>query len=41
LEDTASENDAYESISSQFSQSSLLDNENSSSATAIDQPSKE
>ncbi len=41
LEDTASENDASKSSSSHFSRSFLLDNKNSSSATAIDQPSKE
>jgi hypothetical protein len=40
LEDIAYENDASESISSQFSQSSLLNNAESSSVTAIDQPLK-
>jgi hypothetical protein len=40
LEDTAYENDASKSTSSQFSWSSSLNNEKSSSATAIDQPSK-
>jgi hypothetical protein len=38
LEDIAYENDASESTRSQFSQLSLLNNEESSSATAIDQP---
>ena len=40
LEDIASNNDAFEFTSSQFSRLSLLNNEESFSATAIDQPSK-